>query len=876
LLLFSQTLTGKIETVKGEKIAAANIIIKDSVNGGIKEFVIAKNGQYSLTLKREYKKITVEAATHQYISEVWEIENPQKDKIYTHDFLLTKDETKDEKEIREVVIVGSKPIVIKEDTVKYNVASFRDGSERKIEDLIKKLPGIQVNEKSGEIRYKGKSVETVTLEGDNLFGSNYSLGTKNINVDMVEQVQAIENYSENPLLKGVEGGEKVSLNLKLKKGKMDFSGNLDYGSGFDSDGKQVFDINTNILGISKNYKSFATLNYNNIGVNHSPFDYFGFTFNPEQISEERFLAKKAIPETLFFSGLDDDSRTNFNNQIFGNYNGMFKIGKRISVKTNLYYIHDKIASEKYYENKYVIGDESFKTSDSYNIVKKPEQYRADLELKINTSKTSLLEYKFRVRQENITTPSTVLENNETHYFTTLNSKDFLLKNSLTFTKKFNKNKALQVIINQSINAAPQDFFISPAVFDFEDYLQNRQYSRFRKNYLNFQSVFMGSTLKTKYAFSAGGLLDKNPFKSCLYGISDDFESPENDFHNDLEYGKKAVFTTGSYALNLGKWKISPSYKLTFLNQKLDNNLTENTENQEDIIFEPSLSIAYKINNISTLKGTANYAEKDLAANYLYIQPIMTSNRSTQSNLPDLSLQKSFSYSLFYTVFDLYNQFHFLLGAMYSQNKGGFISDFDIQENYTNLRYFFTPKTNDNWNFNFMIEKYIPMIESTLRLRSDYSISQYSNIVNHSEIRDNKTNFWTSELFGKTAFDIPVNFENIFKFHQSLSQSEGGEKFINRSLNDAFKIILKLDKRWTLIFSSDYYVPDTKKLKENYTFLDTIIRFSPKNKKFDLSFYAKNLLDQKNFTQIQTTDYSTNIFQSNILPRSFMLNLSFSL
>ncbi|MDG1793465.1 MAG: hypothetical protein P8H44_02830 [Flavobacteriaceae bacterium] len=51
------------------------------------------------------------------------------------------------------------------------------------------------NEQSGNIRYKGVSIETVTLEGDNLFGDNYSLGTKNINVDMVTHIEAV------PLLK---------------------------------------------------------------------------------------------------------------------------------------------------------------------------------------------------------------------------------------------------------------------------------------------------------------------------------------------------------------------------------------------------------------------------------------------------------------------------------------------------------------------------------------------------------------------------------------------------------------------------------------------------------------------------------------------------
>src|SRR5699024_3560035 len=107
----------------------------------------------------------------------------------------------------------------------------------------------------------------VTLDGDNLFGYNYTLGTKNINVDMVEEIEAIENYSENPLLRGIEKGDKVSLNLKLKENKISFSGNVDLGAGISERGNGVFDVNANLLGITKSYKSFATTSYNDVGVN---------------------------------------------------------------------------------------------------------------------------------------------------------------------------------------------------------------------------------------------------------------------------------------------------------------------------------------------------------------------------------------------------------------------------------------------------------------------------------------------------------------------------------------------------------------------------------------------------------------------------------
>ena len=216
--LFSQTLTGTVLDSENEQVFSATVLIRDSTTPDeVKEYTIARNGSFSITLKKAYTNIVIEVASNEYHSVFDTIKKPQKDKTYHIDFLLLK---KDITRLDEVVVVAKEsPFVVKKDTLVYRVSRYMDGTERKIEEVIKKLPGIQVNESTGEIKYQGKSIETVLLEGDNLFGYNYSIGTKNINVDMVEEIEAIENYSENLLLKGVEGGEKVALNLKLKKGE---------------------------------------------------------------------------------------------------------------------------------------------------------------------------------------------------------------------------------------------------------------------------------------------------------------------------------------------------------------------------------------------------------------------------------------------------------------------------------------------------------------------------------------------------------------------------------------------------------------------------------------------------------------------------------
>src|SRR5690606_18044811 len=91
------------------------------------------------------------------------IDKPKKEKTYSFAFVLIKME---EYELEEVVIIGKKKrFEVKEDTISFNISRYINGSERKIEEVINKLPGIELNERTGEIKYKGKSIETVTLDG---------------------------------------------------------------------------------------------------------------------------------------------------------------------------------------------------------------------------------------------------------------------------------------------------------------------------------------------------------------------------------------------------------------------------------------------------------------------------------------------------------------------------------------------------------------------------------------------------------------------------------------------------------------------------------------------------------------------------------------
>jgi len=141
--------------------------------------------------------------------------------------------------IEEVLITGKIPVVIKGDTVEYDASSFVTEKNAKVEDLLKVLPGISVDA-SGKITAQGKTVEKVLVDGEEFFGDDPKLVTRNIRSDMVDKVQVFEKKSEEAERTGVDDGQRVqTINVKLKEdakngmfGKLEAGGGLDDNSGY--------------------------------------------------------------------------------------------------------------------------------------------------------------------------------------------------------------------------------------------------------------------------------------------------------------------------------------------------------------------------------------------------------------------------------------------------------------------------------------------------------------------------------------------------------------------------------------------------------------------------------------------------------------------
>ncbi|ANE51853.1 outer membrane beta-barrel protein [Flavisolibacter tropicus] len=123
------------------------------------------------------------------------------------------------KTLQEVVVTDVTPIKIKGDTVSFNANAFKTKPNATVEDLLKKLPGVQV-EKDGTVKAQGENVQKVYVDGKEFFGNDPKMATRNLTADMIESVDLYDDMSEQSKFNKIDDGSRTrAINLKLKKDK---------------------------------------------------------------------------------------------------------------------------------------------------------------------------------------------------------------------------------------------------------------------------------------------------------------------------------------------------------------------------------------------------------------------------------------------------------------------------------------------------------------------------------------------------------------------------------------------------------------------------------------------------------------------------------
>jgi hypothetical protein len=220
------------------------------------------------------------------------------------------------------------PVVINGDSVEFNSENFKTAPNAVVEDLLKKMPGMEVD-KSGGITVNGKKVTKVFVNGKEFFTGDPVMATKNLPADAVDKIQVYDRKSDQAMFTGIDdGSEETAINLKLKKDRNKSTfGKLNGGAGTPS----VFDAQGNVNVINNeeqfsaigganntNRQNFSNRNIVNFsgGGGGRPGAGAGVTVNFSGGSGETDANAQGIAETYSiggnYSNLFNNKKTEFN------------------------------------------------------------------------------------------------------------------------------------------------------------------------------------------------------------------------------------------------------------------------------------------------------------------------------------------------------------------------------------------------------------------------------------------------------------------------------------------------------------------------------------------------------------------------------------
>ncbi|MCW4469265.1 carboxypeptidase-like regulatory domain-containing protein [Flavobacterium sp. MFBS3-15] len=227
----AQTLsfTGVVSDTLEMPLENANVIAKPLKEGLQLKFAIADHkGRYRLELEKQVPyEITVSYLG--FLDETFLLEPDAA--ATSHNFLL-KPSSENLKEI--IIDYEIKPVIVKKDTLVYDIGSFASGNERKMKDILAKLPGVEVG-KDGSVTVQGKRVTQMLVEGQSFFGGGSKLAVENIPADALDKIEVIDHFTEVGFMKEVSDSEELAMNVKLKEDKKKFMfGDIEAGAGNDS------------------------------------------------------------------------------------------------------------------------------------------------------------------------------------------------------------------------------------------------------------------------------------------------------------------------------------------------------------------------------------------------------------------------------------------------------------------------------------------------------------------------------------------------------------------------------------------------------------------------------------------------------------------
>lgn len=898
---FSQIkLEGVVKDSIGNPLELANVVAINQETKALDSYGITNDtGRYKLSLKKNTSyKLQVSYIGMKTGEELFKTTEVS----VTKDFVLKPDNALDE-----IELVYEMPVTVKGDTLIYNADSFKHETDRKLEDVLNKLPGVEVND-DGEIEVEGKAVAKVMVEGKDFFDGDTKLATKNIPADALDKIEILKNYDEVGQLRSVRNNEdNIAINIKLKEGKKNFwFGEVTAGAGLD----QRYLVHPKLFYYSPDYSVNIITDFNNIGeVPFTRRDYFNFSGGFRGASRNSGTSFNVETNDIGFLTLQNNRARSIDTK-FGAANFSYAPKKTWDLSGFAIYSGNETQilqnSLKTYTQTDAGGtpraDESttsdtkqksdlglFKFSSSY---KPNSNNHFDYDVFARVSKqteykdfySSILNNIDETQRQN---PFSLNQN--VNYYYTLNEKNifaveaqYLIQDedpfynaALTQSDQFRFSETLNLDTNQSGFSVAQDKRIKTNKFDAKiDYW----YVLNQKSNIN---------------FTVGSLFSTQRFNSEIYQIldnNDKFElnSDIGAIENDVKFNFSDLYLGVQYRLKLGIFTFSPGVSIHNYNTKniqfgstVEDNfgrLLPSFNTRIDLKKSETLTFNYRMQNSFT--NVNQLAEALVFNNY---NSVFQGNRELENSLSHNYSLRYFSFNMFnYTnvtgsvsynkrIDQIRNQSEFLLVA-----NPDFPADSDdefIQSTNRVSTPFNSNFADETFNANGRFERTFGKLKASLS--GNWSFSKFNQFVNNEQsVNESFTQRYRSRL--STNFRNAPNVEVGYNLTvNDYMQGAGNSKFYTHS--PFFNVDAYFLKGFT--FKADYSYFNYKNEVEtlnNYSFFDASLSYQKKDSKWEYKLGATNILDTESLNRDNTNTLFTSTTEYFIQPRYLVLSVKYDL
>lgn len=884
----SVKVTGILKDTDNLVIETANVMAVNQATKAMDAYnITSEKGEFSLNLKANTEYI-IKAGYIGYAPFEKKITTTKEN--MTFDIILSGSNT-----IETVEIVKEMPVRISGDTIIYNSDSFTNGTEKKLEDVLKKLPGVSVN-KDGEIEVEGKKVQKVMVEGKDFFDGDTKIATKNIPADALDKIQVLRNYNEVSNLKGLENNEdNVAINIKLKEGKKNFwFGDMLAGAGVaDTENRSI--LNPKLFYYSPKYSVNLIGNLNNIGeLPLTMQDYFKFTGGFKNMMKKGGSNFGVTSNDLGIMGMRNNRAKNIDAK-FGaanfSYNpskawtisgfGIYSYNKTDLQTDNIYNRTDKLANGTTINITETRQDNS-KQKTNLGLFKISSSYVPSAKMHLDYD--ALLKTSDQLENQN------VISSLQGNIFTEKSQKPLSVSQNLNYYYTLNDKNVfafeVQNLFQQedpfyNANLQTQPFALSGynVIQNRNDVNQNR-FVKTNKTDAKFDYYYM-ITPKSNINVTVGNTYSYQNFNSNMFQILDNGTQnnlTDSSNTNDVNYAFNDAFVGLHYKMLFGKFTLNPGVSIHQFNTN-DTQLNSSNKMSFNRVLpdfyalwqmKKSQSLTYNFSLTNNFTDIVKLAQGYVFSNY---NSLYSGNRFLENSVSQVHSLRFFKFSMF-------NMENIFANFTYTKQT-------DIITNRALLTGVNQVSSSVNMNSNFPQESLTGMFNYGRSFARYFKANAGANL-NWSKNNNIRVNPDNSEYIQNTE-SFTQNYD--IGFSTNLKKLPNIELAYDFTINDFQNQIYYVDNPSVTLeyffldafsFTSEYSFyhnrNKAKTIDTEYDFLTASFSYQKKDSKLEYKLSATNLLNTTslNDSSFNALGGSTNFSSYYVQPRYIILSLKYNL